>query len=350
MCIDGINTFMIALSGIQVVDLFFRFSTVGLLFGAIALIWHAANRVKSNTTWPNISFLLCIVGYILLTAPIDDHHYGGLRQVLLLVTDVTAFAILWLTLSLLDPKFSLFKANQYIVIPIYLYLLWLVYFFLVFGGYGILHDVNHAIGLSLFVYVIYLCLNEYFDDLDNQRRNARLLLIALCVGYMCALTLFEFVLRDVRNTWQFSLLNSIFTFLLVGFYFVKKTHSFTLVVKTPTAAVKQQSEQVINLNEVMTQGAFLKTNLTIGELAEQLEMPEHQLRLVINQELGFSNFSHYLNSYRIPHVCDVLKDPEKSQTPILTIALETGYGSIAPFNRAFKQQMGMTPTQYRNQF
>ena len=33
--------------------------------------------------------------------------------------------------------------------------------------------------------------------------------------------------------------------------------------------------------------------------------------------------------------------------PILTIALECGYGSIGPFNRAFRQRFGMTPTEYR---
>ena len=33
--------------------------------------------------------------------------------------------------------------------------------------------------------------------------------------------------------------------------------------------------------------------------------------------------------------------------PILTIALECGYGSIGPFNRAFKQRLGMTPSEYR---
>ena len=33
--------------------------------------------------------------------------------------------------------------------------------------------------------------------------------------------------------------------------------------------------------------------------------------------------------------------------PILSIALDCGYGSIGPFNRAFRQRFGMTPTEYR---
>jgi AraC-like DNA-binding protein len=34
---------------------------------------------------------------------------------------------------------------------------------------------------------------------------------------------------------------------------------------------------------------------------------------------------------------------------VLTIALEVGYGSIGPFNRAFKERFGVTPTEYRRQ-
>ncbi|MBS0401235.1 MAG: helix-turn-helix domain-containing protein [Proteobacteria bacterium] len=37
----------------------------------------------------------------------------------------------------------------------------------------------------------------------------------------------------------------------------------------------------------------------------------------------------------------------REDLPILSIALECGYGSIGPFNRAFRQRFGMTPTEYR---
>jgi AraC-like DNA-binding protein len=33
--------------------------------------------------------------------------------------------------------------------------------------------------------------------------------------------------------------------------------------------------------------------------------------------------------------------------PILTIALDAGFGSIGPFNRAFKAHTGLTPSEYR---
>jgi AraC-like DNA-binding protein len=33
--------------------------------------------------------------------------------------------------------------------------------------------------------------------------------------------------------------------------------------------------------------------------------------------------------------------------PILTIALDAGFQSLGPFNRAFKSQAGMTPSEFR---
>jgi AraC-like DNA-binding protein len=72
-------------------------------------------------------------------------------------------------------------------------------------------------------------------------------------------------------------------------------------------------------------------------LAEKLSYPEHQLRRLINGYLGYRNFSAFLNSH-----------PDRARTPVLTIALDLGYGSLGPFNRAFKMETGMTPTDYRH--
>ena len=42
-----------------------------------------------------------------------------------------------------------------------------------------------------------------------------------------------------------------------------------------------------------------------------------------------------------------LADPTQAEVPVLTIALDAGFGSIGPFNRAFKAYAGLTPTEYR---
>jgi AraC-like DNA-binding protein len=68
---------------------------------------------------------------------------------------------------------------------------------------------------------------------------------------------------------------------------------------------------------------------------------------VINQGLGYRNFNDFLHHYRIREACARLQRAEDAHVPVLSIALDVGFGSIGPFNRAFKARVGMTPTAYR---
>ncbi|MDF3022159.1 MAG: AraC family transcriptional regulator [Steroidobacteraceae bacterium] len=93
--------------------------------------------------------------------------------------------------------------------------------------------------------------------------------------------------------------------------------------------------------------AYRENGLSIAALAGKVGVPEHVLRRLINQRLGFRNFNEFLNRYRLRDACARLRTPGMRSLPILTIALDVGYNSITPFNRAFKELVGMTPTQYR---
>jgi AraC-like DNA-binding protein len=102
------------------------------------------------------------------------------------------------------------------------------------------------------------------------------------------------------------------------------------------------------LNDQMDVQKIWKTDgLTIRQLAEKLEVKEYKLRQAINQHLGFRNFNDYLHSYRIEESCNMLSDTQKKDLTILEIAYEVGYQSIAPFNKAFKEITGVTPTEWR---
>ena len=88
-------------------------------------------------------------------------------------------------------------------------------------------------------------------------------------------------------------------------------------------------------------------SLTIAALAAQLGEQEYRLRRLINGQLGHRNFAAFLNGYRLAEVKAALADPTQRDVPILTIALDAGFGSLGPFNRAFREQEGMTPSAYR---
>jgi AraC-like DNA-binding protein len=88
-------------------------------------------------------------------------------------------------------------------------------------------------------------------------------------------------------------------------------------------------------------------NVTIGTLATRLGIPEYRLRRLINQRLGYRNFNVFLNEHRIADAKAALADPSQAEVPVITIAMDAGFQSLGPFNRAFKAITGLTPTEYR---
>lgn len=87
--------------------------------------------------------------------------------------------------------------------------------------------------------------------------------------------------------------------------------------------------------------------LSIAKLAAQLGEQEYRLRRTINGQLGHRNFAAFLNAYRLAEVKAALADPRQKDVPIITIALDAGFGSLGPFNRAFREAEGMTPSEFR---
>jgi AraC-like DNA-binding protein len=91
--------------------------------------------------------------------------------------------------------------------------------------------------------------------------------------------------------------------------------------------------------------AYAREGLTLAQLAHQLDTSPAKLREAINENLGYRNFNDFLHHYRIDEAAQRLTAQD---LPILSIALDVGYGSTGPFNRAFKQLKGMTPSEFRS--
>jgi AraC-like DNA-binding protein len=117
-------------------------------------------------------------------------------------------------------------------------------------------------------------------------------------------------------------------------------------VAVPTILIDENNKLAGRLRETMQAGIYRETGLTIGNLAKQIDMQEHNLRRLINKKLGYRNFNDFLNSYRIEEAASRLKGED---LPILTIALDSGFGSLTSFNSAFKQTFGVPPSQFRKE-
>jgi AraC-like DNA-binding protein len=92
-----------------------------------------------------------------------------------------------------------------------------------------------------------------------------------------------------------------------------------------------------------------REDLTIGQLAEQAGVPEHRLRKIINEGLGYRNFAAFLGERRVTAAKAALADPESGRKTVSSIAYEAGFNSLASFNRVFREIAGTTPTAFRQQ-
>lgn len=84
-------------------------------------------------------------------------------------------------------------------------------------------------------------------------------------------------------------------------------------------------------------------NISLDLLAEHLEITPEYLSTLFNKEVGI-NFSIFLKRFRISQAKRLLKGTDKK---IYEIAAEVGYNDPKYFNRVFKEEIGISPGDYR---
>ena len=220
--------------------------------------------------------------------------------------------------------------------------------------------VMRMLGLLVVANALWLTLKGRPDDLIERRRTFRLFFVVIVSLQIAAVLVVELALSDAPMPRWLELTNVIIIaaltiglaipMLRLNAEFYELESSSDSAGQTEEASTLGAAEGVLRdkLFQLMGGGYYRETGLTIRMLAEKLNYPEHQLRRLINGHLGYRNFSAFLNSHRIGEAKQRLVDPERARTPVLTIALDLGYASLGPFNRAFKTETGTTPTEFRH--
>jgi putative ABC transport system permease protein len=110
--------------------------------------------------------------------------------------------------------------------------------------------------------------------------------------------------------------------------------------------------------ELKQKGAWLKkametgrhyqdAELSLGSLAETLNMHPHELSRIINVALK-KNFNDFVNEYRIREIAQKMQDPAYDRITLVGIAFNAGFNSKATFNRTFREMTGKSPKEYKN--
>jgi len=99
-------------------------------------------------------------------------------------------------------------------------------------------------------------------------------------------------------------------------------------------------------NMLSLQKLFLDVEITRDELARKLLTNTRYLCDAIKENTGMT-FGEYVNNLRLDHAYKLLSDSNERNTPILVIAMSSGFKSLRTFNRSFKERFGISPKEAR---
>ncbi len=214
--------------------------------------------------------------------------------------------------------------------------------------------------LAFVASAIYWTLKGWRADLVDDRRILRWFIIGVQGALIFSVVFVEnFLLDSDSNSYATAqgIIVSSIAFLAMGMLLVAMRFDYVSlgnVIRKVTELTEEAEAASTapfdkdSFNKVFKEGKlYREAGLTISMLAKKLNLPEYRLRAFIHKQLGYRNFNAMLHKYRIEDASLALADKKNPNVPVLTIALSVGYQSITPFNNAFRQIMGVTPSEYR---
>lgn len=215
---------------------------------------------------------------------------------------------------------------------------------------------------GLCLHAMYVIWRGWSGDLIESRRRMRGLVLGVAGLFAVLNVALAFTARlDPKGPWLlftagWPLGGALFAvvFLAMGAAFLQARPGFFEAARraqpvADTRAEAAERQLLAALQAAMAGEGWRREGLAIGDLARELGAPEHRLRRLINQRLGHRNFADFVNSFRIEAAKQRLADPTEARTTVAAIVFDLGYGSLGPFNRAFREATGLTPTEWRRQ-
>ena len=369
------------------VDLLLRGAAAGLL--VFQLVHLAGSNLPRLHRWALAAFMASVLAYLLCSRPDFASFSWGWKLPALALCLMTA-PLLWLAMRVVfDDRFA-----ASFTLGLGLALTWALGALVVAGVGGLPVTVVHKLVMIAFAMAtLWTVLKDWRSDLVSTRRRLRTWVAGSLGVYVLVVLGCELVFVQTAAPRWLEVLNLAGIVLLSGLVALASArHTLDEWLGSRVPGVEAAASPVVIRPESLDQGkvgavgamgetgpgwlqppgltplppaldrkaalrerllgamgegrAYAHEGLSLAQLARQVDATPAQLREAINQHLGYRNFNDFLHHYRIDEAAQRL---HRQDLPILSIALDVGYGSIGPFNRAFKQIKGVTPSDFRAQ-
>jgi AraC-like DNA-binding protein len=339
------------------IDVIVRVAGATLLLAAAVLLSGRDDRRNGLFFLP---LALCLCGFLAGNTPDAALRLSGVAgHAAYLLSGFGAVFLWWFCLSVFDRKFrprGLVLATG---------LGWMVIagadrglFGEAMGDAG-LSRVLIATGLGMVAHLAWQLIRDRPGDLVDSRRDARVLVVVLLSGQLLADLIIDVVMGFDWQPQAFSILQNAallaFTGWLLSLRLGTPGHAVQAVVGV---SVARGSEVMVPPAETDRLNARLRAlvdidrvhldpDLTFDRFVSLMGAPERSVRRLINQQLGYDHFRTFLNANRMVEARRRLADPAHRHDKLIAIAMDSGFSSLASFNRVFRDAESCSPGAFR---
>ena len=334
-------------------EIMLRGAAVGAL--AATAIVLGRSRASPAVRLSGVLFAIAVIGYVVNSSASSRAAVGDLHPIFRALSYGGIGAFWAFVLAIFeDRRLSPGLLTPFVGLTLY----GIAASFVPEGSHGVWWIVHNVIEVGLAAHALFVVYRSWRGDLVDARRRLRGPFIASVALFAVIISGFE-IGEDLgvsAGWYQMTGAMGLAAFSLLGTFILFELRSALLgavipAVSTASKAIGPDAADRFEIDRVtalMDAGeVWRREGLAIGTLAQELNMPEHRLRRLINDQLGYRNFAAFVNARRIEAAKQVLANPGEARRTIASIAFDLGFGSLGPFNRAFKEETGETPTEWR---
>lgn len=134
----------------------------------------------------------------------------------------------------------------------------------------------------------------------------------------------------------------------LGQFLFKRLKNVKIEISYKPVEVKQIDYESIEQKEIRSIIAYINENymnseITLRSIRKAVKIPENKISLLIRKEFGIS-YKNYINKLRVEEAKRLfIKTPK---VLINEVSDAVGFGGSTTFNKVFKEQTGLTPSQF----
>lgn len=327
--------------------------------GATLLLWAAfgpgGRHARARRYF--IPLALCLTGFLAGNTPDPDLRLGGaVGRAGVILTGYAAVFLWWWCLAVFDRSFRPRGGILGLGVA------WMIVASADRGLFGPtaedwgLSRLLVVFGFAMVLHLGWRLARDRAGDLIDGRRDARVAVAALAATQLLVDLTVDVFLGFDWGPQAFSVAQNAVLLGFVGWLLhldhadgrarnaeVRPEGVASPPLSAPDTALTRRLKTLLEVDRL-----HLDPELTFHQFVQAMDAPERTVRRLINQQMGYDHFRTFLNTQRVQEAKRRLADPGHRADKLIAIAMDSGFASLASFNRVFREQVGCSPSAFRS--